>query len=349
MIGFHIIRSLLKSWVSPQCPGALILLYHRVASLETDPQLLAVTPAHFTEHLAILRRMRFQILSLEEMVARMAEGRPLPRRGVVLTFDDGYADILHQAKPLLEMAEIPASVFITTRYTDSMAEFWWDDLERILLHPHSLPDTLTLTIGPETCTWQLAEAAQYTPEIAAAHSSWHVLRHDDPTTRHTIYRALCRRLHGLAMTERQQVLDQLVSWAQLSPQGRDSHRALRTEEIRQLANSGHITIGAHSHSHVSLAALPPAQQSEDIETNHRQLEKILKAPVTTFSYPFGSRGDYTPETVACLQDNGFLCACSNFPGVVRKATDRYRLPRFLVRNWDGKTFTRHLQAFWQTL
>ena len=92
-------------------PSVLILLYHRIVNLPTDPQLLAVTPQHFTEHLEILGSHAYPI-PLRQLVKGLKEG-DIPKRGVVVTFDDGYADNLENAKPLLERFGIPATFFIS--------------------------------------------------------------------------------------------------------------------------------------------------------------------------------------------------------------------------------------------
>src|SRR5688572_7601228 len=86
---------------------ALILLYHRVAEASSDPWSLAVKPAHFAEHLEVINR-RARVLSVEELVAAIA-GDKLPRLAIVITFDDGYADNLLNAKPLLEKNDCPAT------------------------------------------------------------------------------------------------------------------------------------------------------------------------------------------------------------------------------------------------
>jgi peptidoglycan/xylan/chitin deacetylase (PgdA/CDA1 family) len=92
-------------------PGALVLGYHRVANAEADARGLCVSPRHFEEQLEVLRRVACPV-ALEELV----RGLPgdLPRRAVALTFDDGYADVLHRAQPLLERYQIPASVFVVS-------------------------------------------------------------------------------------------------------------------------------------------------------------------------------------------------------------------------------------------
>jgi peptidoglycan/xylan/chitin deacetylase (PgdA/CDA1 family) len=103
---------------------SLILLYHRVARPQTDPWSLCVSPAHFEEHLEVLRR--FHRTRLDGIAPR--RWRP----SVTITFDDGYADNLHAAARLLKRYDTPATFFIATGYIGGSREFWWDQLARIV-------------------------------------------------------------------------------------------------------------------------------------------------------------------------------------------------------------------------
>jgi peptidoglycan/xylan/chitin deacetylase (PgdA/CDA1 family) len=69
----------------------------------------------------------YQVVSLESAVADLAAGkRPRPR-SVVVTFDDGYANNLHVAAPLLLEYGFPATIFLATDYIGRNL-YWWDDL-----------------------------------------------------------------------------------------------------------------------------------------------------------------------------------------------------------------------------
>ncbi len=107
----------------------IVLLYHRVARTPYDPWELCVTPEHFAEHLEVLRRWRRMRLD-QVRTSRWRIRREEP--AVAITFDDGYADNLHEAARLLERFDTPATFFISTGYVGSGREFWWDELERIL-------------------------------------------------------------------------------------------------------------------------------------------------------------------------------------------------------------------------
>src|SRR5215210_2506432 len=75
---------------------SLILLYHRIAGSRSDPWSLGVAPRHFAEHLEILRQHAYPI-KLGRLSQGLLDG-DLPDRSVVVTFDDGYADNLHNAR-----------------------------------------------------------------------------------------------------------------------------------------------------------------------------------------------------------------------------------------------------------
>jgi peptidoglycan/xylan/chitin deacetylase (PgdA/CDA1 family) len=120
----------LRRSIVPQ-RGAIILCYHRIADLPQSPRRLWVSPHRFAEQLEVLTR-NFVPLSLAELIKRLQEGK-VPEKSVVITFDDGYADNFWNARPLLERFGVPATVFVTTGLVGTEREFYWDELEWLLL------------------------------------------------------------------------------------------------------------------------------------------------------------------------------------------------------------------------
>jgi len=330
----------IKRWLGSK---ALILLYHRVADLRLDPQLLAVTPEHFAQHLEILRSYS-RPMSLQELMVALRNGC-LPRRAVVVTFDDGYADNLYYAKPLLERYNVPATAFVTAGCIGSEREFWWDELERLLLEPGRLPEMLRVKINRSVCQWVLGEAADYSEEAYRQHQRWNVQQKDDPSPRQCLYRSLCPLLRPLSDGERRSVLDELRAWAGAESVGRATHRALAPDEVVRLADGDLVEIGSHTMTHPVLSRMPVGTQQAEIRQSKARLEEILGREVSSFSYPYGTLSDYTPETVGIVQEAGFASACSNFSGSVQIRINRYELPRYLVRNWPGEQFAQRLREW----
>jgi peptidoglycan/xylan/chitin deacetylase (PgdA/CDA1 family) len=291
--------------------GGAILLYHRVTSLERDPQLLAVTPEHFSEHLAVLRR-KANVMPLKKFPAAQESG--FPSCAVALTFDDGYADNYLEAKPILERYDMPATVFVVSGSVDSDREFWWDDVDRMLLR--------------------------------AEDATWHV-ETVDSEPRHLKYRAACTALRSSSAGERSRMLAELRTAGGLEPTGRPTHRAMTRDQVLKLAEGGLVDIGAHTATHPVLSTLTRADQQSEIETSKKRLEDLLGKPIESFAYPYGGKKDYTADSVACAKSAGFTLACSNFPALVWRSTNRFQLPRFLVRDCNGDEFERRLDEIFQ--
>ncbi|MCE9591937.1 MAG: polysaccharide deacetylase family protein [Planctomycetes bacterium] len=322
--------------------AAVVLLYHRVTTPDSDPQLLAVSPAHFDEQMAALRRVA-QPLSLAELVDAM-EHDCVPRRAVAVTFDDGYADNLTQAAPILRRHGVPATCFVAGSAIDGTNEFYWDELEAIFLQPGTLPDQLKLSIGSARFEQSLGEFSVYTPADSARHHGWS-LEQADATPRHQAYRLLCGLLRSVSLERRDTIIDDIRRWSGRSSTVRPTHRTLTASELRTLAHDKLIEIGAHTANHAMLSSLDPAAQAEEIRSGSRRVADVLGRGVNTFSYPYGSRHSYDTGTSAIVRDAGFRCACSNFPGRTDARTDRYQVPRLLVRDWNGDHFERQLREW----
>ena len=110
MSAFARFRSLVKRLRTPR-PQGVILLYHRVASGLADPWRLCVSPEHFAEQLDVVASS-WQPLALHDLARE--EGTRSGSLPVAITFDDGYADNLQVAAPLLAERGLPASFFIVS-------------------------------------------------------------------------------------------------------------------------------------------------------------------------------------------------------------------------------------------
>ncbi|HEY7130081.1 MAG TPA: polysaccharide deacetylase family protein [Nitrospira sp.] len=344
MPGLSRISAKLQRLLPRRRPVGLVLLYHRIAAPATDPQLLAVTPERFAGQIRHLSS-RFEMVSLHELANRM----PNARRGsrmIAVTFDDGYADNLSQAKPILESCKVPATVFVATGALATGSAFWWDELEQLLLHPSRLPSSLTLEIDGQVFQWEAGGDVEYTNEDFASHRKWNVLQHDDPTRRHGLYRTLCRRLKPMTEESRRRALCDLRAWAALTDDRSSQSQMLTKEDLRRLVDGPWVEVGAHTASHQVLANLSLAEQRAEIASSKQCLEAIVSRPVRTFAYPYGTKTDYSGDTATLVKEQGFALACSNYPEAVTRTSDVYQLPRFVVRNWTEERFGRTLDAWW---
>jgi peptidoglycan/xylan/chitin deacetylase (PgdA/CDA1 family) len=342
------IRNRVQSWLVPRwvrkrfASGVLILLYHRVSQLASDPQWLSVTPQQFAEHLEVLRQ-QYHLCTLMDLERGLRMGR-MPRKAVVITFDDGYSDNLHEAKPLLERYDAPATVFVTTGKLEGLSEFWWDELEALVLRSPVLPNPLMIRVENKIHSWEWDGG---TTNCTAGENDrrWNVAMNSFPTPRHKVYRELAVVLREVEETARDSVLQDLARLTGVPRHVRHTHRSLRPEEIIRLADGGLVEVGAHSVTHSVLALQPPEVQRQEVVGSKKRLEEILGNPVLTFAYPFGTHTDYTPDTVAIVRQAGFNCACSNFGGMVERNSDLFQLPRALVRDWDGDAFAQQLDQW----
>jgi peptidoglycan/xylan/chitin deacetylase (PgdA/CDA1 family) len=325
---------------------ALILMYHRVTDLEPDPWRLCVSPARFAEHLDVLSR-HARPLQLRRLTRCLRDGE-VPRKSVVVTFDDGYADNLHNAKPLLERFGVPATVFVASGAVGSDREFWWDELARVLLTPGLLPPAFSLSLNGKSYEWHLGKDCRYDEDSCRRDRGWLAWGDVLPTSRHDAFRKIYELMHPLSPDERRQVQDNLLAWAGLGSAARAAYGTLSPDDLDEMARGGLIEVGAHTVTHPLLAALPPARQRQEIRQSKAQMESLLNRRVASFAYPYGRREDYSPATVEIVREAGFDCACSNFAGAVKQGADMYQLPRMHVQDWGGEEFSRRLRDWFES-
>lgn len=324
---------------------ALILMYHSIAEVWPDPWGLSVTPKHFDEQLEVLKKYAHPI-GLYELGDKLEEKR-IPPNAVVVTFDDGYANNLYTAKPILVRYEIPATVFLATGSLGQARGFWWNEIEQLALQPGALPKKLRLNVNGDTMQWDLGDVAAYQGETARQYRFWKAWE-EPPTPRHAFYFSLWQQLQGLREEERQRALAAVRVWAHGERPNHPIQQVLSVEEVKELAADGLVDIGAHTVTHSVLSQLPVAEQREEILQSKRILEEILGRKVTSFAYPYGAATTYTMDAVAAVRETGFHYACATKASAVTTASDRFQLPRFQVLDWDGDEFAHQLSLWFNS-
>jgi peptidoglycan/xylan/chitin deacetylase (PgdA/CDA1 family) len=242
---------------------------------------------------------------------------------VVLTFDDGYADNLWNARPLLEKYEIPATVFVTSGSLDSSREFWWDDLERALLEPKKLPKSLKLRVLGRSYEWPTTNSNE----------------------RQHAYMYIHQILQPLSVSDRNQVMNDLFAWVEIDRTGRPDYRPLTTAELIQLGQSELIDIGAHTVTHPFLSLMPEVEQHAEIAGSRNELEEILGRCVDTFSYPYGN---LSSDTVTIVAKAGFVTALTIQNTAIILGANPLILGRFCVGDWTAERFRQRLDGYFGT-
>jgi peptidoglycan/xylan/chitin deacetylase (PgdA/CDA1 family) len=300
-------------------PAAVILMYHRIVDAPIDPRGTAVSPENFAQHLEYVQRTCHPMRLLDLVEALRAQS--LPRRAVAITFDDGYASVFQKAYPLLASAEVPATVFISTGNIDDPRDFWWDELDRVLLLPENAPDYLHLRVGGKGYKWATGRQEE----------------------RLEAYHAIRQLVRTVPDEERGSLLSYLSTWAGVERIAPSDYRPMTSAELVHLAQDGLVALGAHTVTHPVLAALPADDQRAEILGSRSSLEAITRRPVLAFAYPYGQTEHFTDETVRIVQAAGFRLACTASQGLLEPGNDLFRLHRCEIQNWDMAAFEKYLE------
>ena len=306
--------------------AVLVLNYHRVGpSTDTpfDRGCFSATAAQFEEHLNHLKK-RCTIVGLDQLdaITNATAERP-PKRPVLLTFDDGYADNYHLALPLLKKHNVPAVFFPTTAFIDREAVAWWDEIawliRRLPQGAFRLPNfDLSITLaGPPWVDDHPPDRSAYEPRGAAIRDTLEAYK-KLPTRRAKEMLAELREIVGLD-----------------APTEALSNLYLTWDQLREMRDAG-MAVGGHTMTHPVLARLSAEEQrTEVVGCRDRLREQLGEAPIA-FSYPVGRPGTFTEQTETIVHEAGFRWGFQFFGGLWRLGPDgqakatRLTIPRLPV-------------------
>ncbi len=137
-----------------------ILMYHHFGDAVTN--YMVVTPKTFEEHLKTLYDAGYSTIDFSDLVAYVYNGKPLPEKPIILTFDDGYTSNYEIAKPILEKYGMKATVFAIG---SSIGKSTYKDTEHSIIPHFNLDQAAEMlsgdTIQIESHTFDMHQWADY--------------------------------------------------------------------------------------------------------------------------------------------------------------------------------------------
>jgi len=269
-----------ERWTFRSSPlGYLILCYHGVARQSSLPYNGRHITSHvFEKHLQYYRQ-HFDIISLDDVFARVGDRRPAKRPTLAITFDDGYLNNLTEALPLLTKYEAPATVFaLGGVLNNSLKRVWVDTL-----------DLLRVMRAGEGIDWDgqrfLLVGDQFVTE-----SGTHIQDY---------FQAYARGERDVQIFELAKKYE-LEDW--IAAKAPDFWRLMNPQELQRLDTSPWVDVQFHTHSHYDLAFREAAEIKAELLEGKKGLEALLQHEVQTLAFPFGR---YTQQAKELARKAGF--------------------------------------------
>lgn len=296
------------------------LMYHRICAEDSRPDgqfapndELMVREEEFDAQMRHLAA-NYNCLSLPDAIDLLRKGM-LPRRSVIVTFDDGYLDNLTLALPILRAYGVPATIYITTGIVENTTNLWWYELESIIRCEKRLDYRWNGKCRTE-------KIVGHRRKLACFNRLSLMLKHMTPVNQNRL-------------------LDQLRNGSGTPPFSYRRH-VLDCNQVRALADDPLITIGAHTHHHQVLSTLNEGQLRREVETSKRLLEKWIENSVSHLAYPFGGRNQAGRREFRIAEELGFESATTTRIGHFHSfhATQLHALPRIAISHSDTMTSFR---------
>ena len=307
----------------PSFPLPVVLMYHSVASPRngTDLYGLHVEPDHFREQIKLIADY-YRIISIQELADRLNRGRLRPNSFVV-TFDDGYANNLSRAAPILQEFDAPATLFLCSGFVGRRS-FWWEELINAVFTATNKPENFS------TISVSLKEAESF------LRARLHDL--DNSDVRAELVSRIWTVLTSMQFDQMLEVVDAIVD--RLRPAGDISElRPMTVDEVTRAACF--FNVGAHSVTHPMMTKLELPEVAREALNSKRFCEELAGTSVNSFAYPYGDFDNYVSDEMSRL----FAMACTTEERLVKFKTPIWQVPRFQVQNWNLNQFIKKLESW----
>jgi peptidoglycan/xylan/chitin deacetylase (PgdA/CDA1 family) len=268
-----------------------------------------ITPDFLERTLKALKRWKFDVVSINEVVDRLRDPAAHRRRFVCLTFDGGYSDFLAHAYPALARHKVPFTLYVPASFPDGLGELWWLALEQVIAQH----DRIGLVIeGVEQ-------------------------RYDCRTTRdkRDVYEVLYDWLRSLPQAERSVAIRDLCGRYRVDLKAVSQDAVMTWPQLSELSSDPLATIGSATLNYPVLSRSLNDVAERELKMGRAVVEAAIGRTAPHVAYPFGDNRAFGRRHVLIATQLDFTSAVTAEPGVIT-ATEQTGIMAMPRITWDGR-------------
>ncbi|MHB8626585.1 MAG: polysaccharide deacetylase family protein [Aggregatilineales bacterium] len=273
-----------------------VLSYHRIIDWDTpDFELyrpnVSASPDMFDRQMAYVSK-HFNVIDLACLEAFLLNGIPLPKRSLLITFDDGYRDNYTYAYPIMRRYQLTGVIFLIADKMTNPTAPWWD-----------------------VCGYMFKRTKKTRAALPVVGDS----DLSKPKLNETARESFMRAIKKLPESQKQAAMLELSNALDVPEPKLDEPLFVSWDEVRSLVENG-IACQSHTVTHPIMTRIDPAEQKRQLAESRAVIEKETGQRVIAFAYPNGTPDDYDVTTRQALHETGYRIAFTLSPGPMRAAT-----------------------------
>jgi len=268
-----------------------------------------ITPEFLDRTLKALKRWRFDIVSIGDVVERLRAPAGHRHRFVCLTFDGGYRDFLTHAYPVLVRHKVPFTLYVPASFPDGLGELWWLALEQVL----ATHERIGLVIDGVERHFACGRTRE----------------------KREVYDVLYHWLRSLPQAERSVAIRDLCGRYNVDLKAVSQHSVMTWPELSELATDPLAGIGSATLNYPVLSRSGNDVAERELKMGRAVVEAAIGRKAPHVAYPFGDSRAFGRRHVLIATQLDFASAVTAEPGVITAngQTGLMSMPRI---TWDGR-------------
>jgi len=287
-----------------------VLMYHNIVPDECpiDAWTL-VRESAFRKQMELLKQ-HYDVVPIGDLIHDTIDRSQALRKSykpkAVITFDDGYRNNYTVALPILKEFNFPATVFVCSGFLNSTNMAWYDKV--------------IYAIQRSSCNQIELDRKTYSFKHPRRDGRWDRIN------------TLLTDLKAKTGHERAVIVEEIETTLQVEHDQNECFAFLSDGEVKEMHQSGLITIGAHTANHELLTQVSLEEAEKTVMKNYQDLRTIIDHDVFFISYP---NGNYNMKILELMHALPFKAACTTKSDLYSRKYTVFEVPRIGVGGYDS--------------